>query len=63
MEDIMGPGKNTNQFRQAMGVTVIGLVKVFLLMKKTWLLEPPVGTMGWYMCLRCRMKHGQKIKY
>ena len=38
-----GPGIIVKQFRQAMGVTVIFLVEVFLLMKKSWLLEQPVG--------------------
>ena len=46
INDFWGPGIIVKQFRQAMGVTVIILVKLFRLMKKSWLLEQPVGIMA-----------------
>ena len=65
MEDIMGPGKNTNQFRQAMGVTVIGLAEVLQYLENPWLLEHHIRIMEMVLVkgnctrLRCVLKeHG-----
>ena len=39
IDEIVGPGKSIHNFRQAMIVTVIGLVKVGQFMEKPWLSE------------------------